>query len=124
MGLVGRILTVSTLVGATAGIFGGVIQIARNGQELFHLPHELRNTKNNSYPNKIGQCRICDVEGYTEWHHIISQGHARKTNQPDLISNPRNVVELCKSCHNQTTASKSRFRFMKRRRKDSNRVSR
>jgi len=114
MGLFNQILGASTLIGATAGIFGGTIQIFRNGHELFNLRSELENidTKENSYPNKIGKCRICSNVGYTEWHHIISQGHAKKTNQLDLLNNPGNIVELCKSCHNQTTASKSRFRLM------------
>lgn len=62
-----------------------------------------------SYPNKQRECRICGYSGYTEWHHIISRGHAKKTKQLDLIDNPGNVVELCKGCHDQTTASKSRY---------------
>ncbi len=66
-------------------------------------------TNDRNYPRKSGYCRICEFKGYTEWHHIISQHHARKTNQHPLLRNPGNVVELCKSCHNQTTASKSRY---------------
>lgn len=62
-----------------------------------------------SYPNKLRECRVCGHSGYTEWHHIISRGHAKKTKQLDLIDNPGNVVELCKGCHDQTTASKSRY---------------
>ena len=57
---------------------------------------------------KTGRCRICEKEKYTEWHHIISQHHAKKTGQDHLIYNPNNVVEVCK-CHNQTTASKCRY---------------
>ncbi len=60
---------------------------------------------------KTGRCRICEKEEKTEWHHIISQHHAKKTGQDHLIYNPNNVVELCKKCHNQTTASKCRYRF-------------
>ena len=60
---------------------------------------------------KTGRCRICEKERKTEWHHIISQHHAKKTGQDHLIYNPNNVVELCKICHNQTTASKSRYRL-------------
>jgi len=62
---------------------------------------------------KTGRCRICEKEKKTEWHHIISQHHAKKTGQDHLIYNPNNVVELCKKCHNQTTASKCRYRFKK-----------
>ena len=78
----------------------------------------------NDYPRKTRQCRICEVRGYTEWHHIISQGHARKTNQHRLLTNPGNVVELCKKCHNQTTASKSWYSFenKKKNKKKTNRL--
>ena len=62
---------------------------------------------------KTGSCKICKKEGKTEWHHIISQHHAKKTGQNHLIYNPNNVVELCRKCHNQTTASKSRYRLTK-----------
>ena len=68
---------------------------------------------------KTGICTICKKEGRTEWHHIISQHHAKKTGQKDLISNPDNVVELCKSCHNQTTASMVRNRLMREERERS-----
>ena len=63
--------------------------------------------------NKTGICKICKKNGRTEWHHIISQNHAKKTGQKDLISNPDNVIELCRSCHNQTTASMVRRRLMR-----------
>ena len=66
------------------------------------------------YPTKTGICRICEYSGYTEWHHIISQHHARKTNQHLLLRNPGNIVELCKGCHDQTTASKSRYLYQKK----------
>ena len=46
-------------------------------------------------------------------HHIISQHHAKKTNQPDLITNLGNIVYICRKCHNQTTASKSRYKIMR-----------
>ena len=62
---------------------------------------------------KTGICTICKKKGLTEWHHIISQHHAKKTGRKDLISNPDNVVELCRSCHNQTTASMVRKRLMR-----------
>ena len=61
----------------------------------------------NDYPSKARFCRICGDEGYTEWHHIISQSYAKKNNQKELIRNPGNVVELCKPCHNKTPASMS-----------------
>ena len=56
-------------------------------------------------PQKNLYCAICSRIGSTDYHHIISQHHARKTGQYSLINNPRNVVELCRQCHNQTTAS-------------------
>jgi hypothetical protein len=52
-----------------------------------------------------GSCRICGHEGYTEMHHIISQARCRKLGREDWITNPGNIVELCKPCHDQTTAS-------------------
>ncbi len=59
----------------------------------------------NDYPSKERICRICGDEGYTEWHHIISQSYARKHDERGLIRNPGNVVELCKPCHDKTPAS-------------------
>ena len=47
-------------------------------------------------------------------HHIISQGHAKKTGQRELISNPGNVVHICRDCHDQTTASMVRTHLEKR----------
>ena len=61
---------------------------------------------------KRGTCRICKKSRKLDPHHIISQHHAKKTNQPDLITNPGNIVYICRKCHNQTTASKSRYRIM------------
>lgn len=72
------------------------------------------------FPKKSGHCRICDKRGYTEWHHIISQHHARKTKQFPLLRNPGNIVELCKTCHNQTSASKSRYLHQKKKEKKTN----
>ena len=78
---------------------------------------QVPSVKQSSYPNKQRECRICGLSGYTEWHHIISRGHAKKTNQLGLIDNPGNVVELCKGCHDQTTASKSRYLLGKKEKK-------
>ena len=57
---------------------------------------------------KTGNCTIClepAPEGYTEWHHIISQHKCKKEGLLHLISARSNVVELCKACHDLTTAS-------------------
>ena len=64
-------------------------------------------------PKKSGACSICKKKGPTEWHHIISQAHAKKTKQFNLLSDPNNVTELCRSCHDQTTASMVRKRLTK-----------
>tara|TARA_B100001250_G_scaffold398974_1_gene407848 strand:+ start:1043 stop:1669 length:627 start_codon:yes stop_codon:yes gene_type:complete len=64
--------------------------------------------------NKSGSCKICNRIGYTEWHHIISQHHSIKTGQRHLLKNPNNVIELCKKCHNQTTASMVRKRLTRK----------
>ena len=62
---------------------------------------------------KKGSCRICNKRRVLDPHHIISRGHAKKTDQLDLISNPGNIVYICRKCHNQTTASKARYRILK-----------
>ena len=60
---------------------------------------------------KTGICTICKRKGRTDWHHIISQHHAIRTGQKELLSDPNNVIELCRSCHDQTTASMVRKRL-------------
>ncbi len=64
-------------------------------------------------PNKTSSCSICKKRGYTEWHHIISQHHAIRSGQEELLDNPDNLIELCKKCHDQTTASMVRKRLLK-----------
>ena len=109
---------------ATTSLITGIIQITRDIEKIYANPpvgpkiiestcQALPATKS-GYPIKQCECRICGRTGYTEWHHIISRGHAKKTNQLDLIDNPGNVVELCKGCHDQTTASKSRYLLEKK----------
>ena len=49
-----------------------------------------------------GVCRICSSRGKTEIHHIISQSVISKIERPDLLTNPGNLVELCKACHRLT----------------------
>ena len=95
-----------------------------SGTILSHQNQTPSRIVDNNYPRKARQCRICQERGYTEWHHIISQSHARKSNQHRLITNPGNVVELCKKCHNQTTASKSWYSFenKKKNKKKTNRL--
>tara|TARA_B100000586_G_C19955421_1_gene361421 strand:- start:120 stop:683 length:564 start_codon:yes stop_codon:yes gene_type:complete len=61
---------------------------------------------------KVGQCRICKKKKNLDPHHIISRGHAKKTKQRELITNQGNIVWICRKCHNQTTASKSRWKIM------------
>ena len=55
--------------------------------------------------DKTGECQICGAQGYTEWHHIISQHKCRQEGLDHLISSRANVVELCQRCHDLTTAS-------------------
>ena len=63
---------------------------------------------------KSGICKICKRSGRTDWHHIISQHHAIKTGQAHLLDNPDNVIEICRRCHNQTTASMVRKRLTRK----------
>tara|TARA_B000000475_G_C15772878_1_gene356035 strand:+ start:36 stop:422 length:387 start_codon:yes stop_codon:yes gene_type:complete len=115
MNILDKVLIGSTFVGALGAFIGGTVVLAKNTGELNQLFKKFKtslttNSKSENHstiPRKAGICRICSKKGYTEWHHIISRGHSKKTGQEDLITNPGNVVELCKSCHNQTTASKS-----------------
>ena len=61
-----------------------------------------------------GTCRICGKNRMLDPHHIISQGHAKKIGQKGLISNPGNVVHICRKCHDQTTASMVRQHLEKK----------
>ena len=54
---------------------------------------------------KKGECVICGAKGYTEWHHIISQHRCKEEGLDHYIKMRSNVVELCKPCHDLTTAS-------------------
>ena len=54
---------------------------------------------------KKGECVICGTKGYTEWHHIISQHRCKEEGLDHYIKMRSNVVELCKPCHDLTTAS-------------------
>tara|TARA_R100001086_G_C11827759_1_gene255821 strand:- start:20 stop:520 length:501 start_codon:yes stop_codon:yes gene_type:complete len=55
--------------------------------------------------DKTGECQICGAEGYTEWHHIISQHRCKEEGLHHYIKLRGNVIELCKQCHDLTTAS-------------------
>tara|TARA_A100000172_G_scaffold68282_2_gene48038 strand:- start:649 stop:1167 length:519 start_codon:yes stop_codon:yes gene_type:complete len=55
--------------------------------------------------DKTGECQICGAEGYTEWHHIISQHRCKEEGLHHFIKLRGNVIELCKQCHDLTTAS-------------------
>jgi hypothetical protein len=50
-------------------------------------------------------CKICQAEGKTEMHHIISQSKIEKMKRPDLLTNAGNIIELCKQCHDLTDSS-------------------
>ena len=122
MGIIDKVLVGSTFVGALGALVGGSVILARNTGELNEMYKKFKsnlvkksNSTSNPIPRKTGVCRICSRKGYTEWHHIISRGHAKKTGQHQLITSPGNVVELCKSCHDQTTASKSWYKLNKKR---------
>ena len=54
---------------------------------------------------RSGRCRICLTRGVTEWHHIISHRRCLRIGREDLLTNPGNLVELCRPCHSQTAAS-------------------
>lgn len=54
---------------------------------------------------KNNECTICGDKGETDWHHIISQHRCREEGLDYLIRLRNNVVELCRKCHDLTTAS-------------------
>ena len=54
---------------------------------------------------KEHECTICSNKGETDWHHIISQHRCREAGLEYLIRLRSNVVELCRDCHDLTTAS-------------------
>ena len=58
-----------------------------------------------------GTCRICGYQGMLDPHHIISQAQARRLNRHDLITNPGNVVHICRRCHDLTPASQKRAKY-------------
>jgi len=60
---------------------------------------------------KMGNCRICRKKRKLDPHHIISRGRAKKIGRKELITNPGNIVWLCRKCHNQTTASLARYKM-------------
>jgi hypothetical protein len=122
MGIIDKVLVGSTFVGALGALLGGSVILAKNTGEINEMYKKFKsnlaqksNSTLNPNPRKTSVCRICSRKGYTEWHHIISRRHAKKTGQHQLITNPGNVVELCKSCHDQTTASKSWYILNKKR---------
>jgi len=52
------------------------------------------------------ECEICsDKSDTTEWHHIISQHRCKEEGLEHMIKMRSNVIELCKPCHDLTTAS-------------------
>ena len=58
-----------------------------------------------------GTCRICGYQGMLDPHHIISQAQARRLKRHDLITNPGNVVHICRKCHDLTPASQKRAKY-------------
>lgn len=61
--------------------------------------------KERKFWTKQGFCTICLEEGDTEWHHIISQNRCKEIGKEYLVHSRTNVVEVCRACHDQTTAS-------------------
>ena len=58
-----------------------------------------------------GTCRICGYQGMLDPHHIISQAQAKRLKRYDLITNPGNVVHICRRCHDLTPASQKRAKY-------------
>ena len=90
---IGRVIGSSMFVGALATTIVSVIELSKNTEGLYNFSKNIKtrikskkakinnHTNKSSELTKSGVCRICGKEGYTEWHHIISRGHAKKTGQ-------------------------------------------
>jgi hypothetical protein len=77
-------------------------------EKIEELNEELRGVikKERQFWVKTGICSICLCDDQpTEWHHIISQHRCRELGKEYLIHSRTNVVEVCKPCHDETTAS-------------------
>lgn len=48
------------------------------------------------------RCRWCGRQGGTEKHHLY-----RRSLQPKLIDDPKNIVNLCFRCHRRATEQRS-----------------
>ena len=72
--------------------------------EYESLETELENRLNIDWV-KDNECTICGDKGETDWHHIISQHRCKEAGLEYLIRMRSNVVELCRKCHDLTTAS-------------------
>ena len=83
-------------------------EIQRRMRELSNeyetLESELENKLNEDWV-KENECTICGDDSETDWHHIISQHRCKEAGLEYLIRMRSNVVELCRSCHDLTTAS-------------------
>lgn len=66
-------------------------------------------------PDKAHRCRICTARGDTEWHHIISRNRCAALKRWDLLTSLGNLVELCSTCHDHTTASLVKGRLQEER---------
>ena len=71
-------------------------------------------------PKKTGSCSITKCRRKpTEWHHIIAQGRIMNEGlDPALLTDPGNLVELCRHHHAMTTASLNR-KFLEAKKKGS-----
>lgn len=83
-------------------------RINKKKEEIENLEQELLVLYKNEKQFWVKQniCTICGCEDLkTEWHHIISQHRCRELGKEYLIYARSNVVEVCKPCHDETTAS-------------------
>lgn len=56
------------------------------------------------YPQAKGACRICGKKDKLDPHHIISQHRLKQIGRESDITNPGNIVHLCRACHKETTS--------------------
>jgi 5-methylcytosine-specific restriction endonuclease McrA len=61
----------------------------------------LPSTRKNVSKRDDGCCRICSQNNEIEIHHIIPVRYWDVEKEHDEMNHPRNLISLCRSCHNK-----------------------
>ena len=54
---------------------------------------------------QTGWCAACERPGFNDAHHVIRRQHVKRYigSSPDVLWDPRNVLGLCRDCHERHT---------------------